>query len=78
VDEYKNLLLQIKAKILQSRTIAVLIVNKELTTLYWHIRNEILKKQNIEGLGAKIIEKLSSDLKHEFPEMKGFSPRNLK
>ena len=31
-----------------------------------------------EGWGAKVIDRLSSDLTKEFPDMKGFSPRNLK
>jgi predicted nuclease of restriction endonuclease-like (RecB) superfamily len=46
--------------------------------LYWEIGRGILEKQEQEGWGAKIIDRLSADLKKEFPEMKGFSPRNLK
>lgn len=46
--------------------------------LYWKIGKKILEKQNEEGCGTKVIDRLSSDLKEEFPEMKGFSTRNLK
>lgn len=32
----------------------------------------------LQGLGAKIIDRLAADLRDAFPDMKGFSPRNLK
>ena len=53
-------------------------VNTELIRLYWEIGNEILKRQEELGWGAKVIPQLSKDLMAEFPEMKGFSVRNLK
>jgi len=46
--------------------------------LYYHIGVKILEAQAKEGWGAKVIDQLSKDLKSEFPEMKGFSPQNLK
>jgi predicted nuclease of restriction endonuclease-like (RecB) superfamily len=44
----------------------------------WNIGSIIIKSQKIEGWGSKFIQRLSKDLKAEFPEMKGFSERNLK
>lgn len=55
-----------------------LAVNQELIRLYWQIGREILLKQEKEGWGARIIDRLAQDLKREFPEMKGFSRSNLK
>jgi predicted nuclease of restriction endonuclease-like (RecB) superfamily len=49
-----------------------------LVALYWQIGQEILARQQQQGWGAKVIERLAKDLRKEFPEMKGFSPRNLK
>ncbi len=46
--------------------------------LYWRIGKEILVKQEHAGWGTKIIDRLSTDLRRAFPELKGFSPRNLK
>ena len=46
--------------------------------LYWDIGRSILKKQKNEGRSAKIIDRLSADLAEAFPDMRGFSPRNLK
>lgn len=44
----------------------------------WQIGRDILARQAKQGWGAKVIERLAHDLRTAFPEMKGFSPRNLK
>lgn len=77
-QEYFDVLNALKTEIKQARIRAHLSVNRELTLLYWKIGKEILDRQHRLGWGSKVIEQLSLDLKHEFPEMKGFSPRNLK
>ena len=46
--------------------------------LYWQIGRDILARQAEQGWGAKVIDRLAHDLRNAFPEMKGFSPRNLK
>ena len=46
--------------------------------LYWVIGSAILERQKNEGWGAKVIDRMSFDLRNEFPDMRGFSPRNLK
>ena len=74
---YAALLKDIKARVRTAQLKAGLAVNRELVLLYWHIGREILARQKQEGWGAKVIDRLSRDLAHEFPEMKGFSPRNL-
>ena len=57
---------------------ATLAVNSELILLYWQIGNAILARQAEQGWGAKVIERLAHDLRSAFPDMKGFSSRNLK
>jgi predicted nuclease of restriction endonuclease-like (RecB) superfamily len=74
---YAALLNDIKARVRAAQLKAGLAVNRELVLLYWHIGREILARQKQEGWGAKVIDRLSRDLTHEFPDMKGFSPRNL-
>jgi hypothetical protein len=49
-----------------------------MVLLYWDLGREILERQQLAGWGAKIIDRLSSDLREAFPEMSGLSPRNLK
>ena len=49
-----------------------------MVLLYWSIGIRIVQKQKTEGWGAKIIDRLASDLKEAFHDMQGFSPRNLK
>jgi hypothetical protein len=46
--------------------------------LYWDIGRLILERQEREGWGAKVTDRLADDLKAAHPEMKGLSPRNLK
>lgn len=77
-QEYANFVGDLKQWVLSSRYKAALSVNQELIALYHHIGFEILKSQKQHGWGAKVIDQLSQDLKSEFPEMKGFSTRNLK
>jgi predicted nuclease of restriction endonuclease-like (RecB) superfamily len=75
---YEEFLHELKAQIQSAQTHAALAVNRELVTLYWQIGREILIRQQVQGWGAKVIDKLAQDLQKSFPEMKGFSPRNLK
>lgn len=77
-SEYKQLLSALKERVASSRYKAALQVNKELILLYHHIGSQILQAQEKEGWGAKIVDQLSKDLRSEFPDMKGFSPQNLK
>jgi predicted nuclease of restriction endonuclease-like (RecB) superfamily len=75
---YPALLQELKQHIWQPQLRASMSVNRELVLLYWHIGRDILVRQEREQWGAKVIDRLAVDLKKAFPEMKGFSPRNLK
>lgn len=75
---YEDFLKDLKARIRQAQVKAVLAANQELILLYWQIGRDILQRQSEEGWGTKVIDRLARDLKMEFPEMKGFSSRNLK
>jgi len=77
-DSYSVFLGNLKKRIQQERLKAVLSANAALVMMYWDIGTSILQKQHEEGWGAKVIDRLSYDLKNAFPEMSGFSPRNLK
>ena len=68
----------IVARIKETRQRFIMQANSGMIELYWHIGNDILQRQESEGWGAKVIDRLSADLKEAFPEMGGFSPRNLK
>ncbi|MBP9752211.1 MAG: DUF1016 family protein [Proteobacteria bacterium] len=75
--DYITFLNDIKKDIQTSRVRAALSVNRELILLYWRIGTEILKRKKEQGWGSDVVKQLSLDLKHTFPEMKGFSERNL-
>jgi predicted nuclease of restriction endonuclease-like (RecB) superfamily len=76
--EYVEWFTAIKGQVQQARLRAVISVNRELVLLYWRIGQSILKEQSVGGWGAGVIDRLAHDLRMEFPDMKGFSPRNLK
>ncbi|QNE19986.1 DUF1016 domain-containing protein [Kribbella qitaiheensis] len=57
---------------------AVSAANAEMLGSYWSVGREILDRQDQEGWGSKVIDRLSADLKERFPGTKGYSPRNLK
>jgi predicted nuclease of restriction endonuclease-like (RecB) superfamily len=75
---YNDWLVELKSHIHNTQQRATLAVNRELVGLYWQIGQDILTRQVQQGWGAKVIERLAHDLRTAFPEMKGFSPRNLK
>ncbi|MBD2158873.1 PDDEXK nuclease domain-containing protein [Leptolyngbya sp. FACHB-16] len=77
-DNYALFFNDLKQRIRQAQIKAALAVNKELLLLYWQIGKEILERQQVEGWGAKIIDRLAKDLKQEFPDINGFSRSNLK
>lgn len=74
-SEYKQILESVKNEILKSQYKAMQVVNKELIFMYWHIGKIIVDNSK---WGNKFIDNLSIDLKLEFPEVTGFSVRNLK
>ena len=78
IIDYQSIFIELKKKILTSQLKALRTVNKELVMLYWEIGNTILQNQSQKGWGTKIIDTLSKDLREAFPDMKGFSIRNLK
>jgi predicted nuclease of restriction endonuclease-like (RecB) superfamily len=77
-DGYAPVLAELKSRVRSAQLKAAVSVNRELILLYWHIGSEILRCQNEQGWGAKVVDRLSRDLRAEFPEMSGFSTRNLK
>jgi predicted nuclease of restriction endonuclease-like (RecB) superfamily len=77
-DAYLKFIEEVKSEIQKQRISVVLNANSSMICLYWNIGRSILKKQEEEGWGAKIIDRMAKDLKEAFPEMSGFSPRNIK
>ncbi len=75
---YADWLADLKGRIHTAQQRAALAVNLELVSLYWQIGRDILARQAEQGWGTKVIERLAHDLRAAFPDMKGFSPRNLK
>ena len=75
---YTDWLAELKQRIHAAQQRATLAVNSELVLLYWQIGQDILERQARSAWGSKVVETLARDLRNAFPEMKGFSARNLK
>jgi predicted nuclease of restriction endonuclease-like (RecB) superfamily len=67
----------IKSRIHAAQIRAALSINRELIELYWDIGKLITARQKNEGWGKSVVECLSADLRNEFPQIAGFSPRNI-
>ncbi|SOF01751.1 Predicted nuclease of restriction endonuclease-like (RecB) superfamily, DUF1016 family [Burkholderia sp. OK233] len=76
--DYAAWLNDLKARVASARQRAALAVSRELVLLYWQIGRDIAQRQQAQGWGAKVIDRLARDLRSAFPDMRGFSPRNLK
>lgn len=76
-NEYQHWLKDLKQKVLQSQLKAVVKVNSALLEFYWELSEEIVQRQAQARWGDGFLKQLSQDLMAEFPEMKGFSKRNL-
>ena len=77
-DDYGAMLADIKQRVLTQRLRVVIAANAAMIELYWDIGRTILDRQRNAGWGAKVIDRLSADLREAYPDMQGFSPRNLK
>lgn len=77
LKSYQDLLARLKSQIQTAQVQAAVAVNQELVLLYWRIGKEILTRQKEDGWGTRVIERLAKDLRLEFPDMQGLSPRNL-
>ncbi|NEQ33955.1 MAG: DUF1016 domain-containing protein, partial [Leptolyngbya sp. SIO4C5] len=76
-ENYSAFLSHLKHKIQRSQVLAATALNREVILLYWQIGQDILQQQQAQGWGAKVITRLAKDLRREFPQVSGFSPRNL-
>lgn len=76
--KYKNWISDISSKFKRSQIKAASKVNEEMLKFYWELGRDIetIKPKNIYG--SKFYERLSNDLTKELPEVKSFSPRNLR
>jgi predicted nuclease of restriction endonuclease-like (RecB) superfamily len=74
---YAELLADLKATVQAARWQAQRVVNTELLRLYWRLGHTVLQRQQAEGWGTRVIDRLAADLRAAFPEMRGLSRSNL-
>ena len=74
---YSQLLSQVKKRVALAQQRAIYAANEEMLHMYWDIGEMLEKSQMADGWGKKTLERLSVDLKNDYPKVKGFSVRNL-
>ncbi|ACL39087.1 protein of unknown function DUF1016 [Pseudarthrobacter chlorophenolicus A6] len=75
---YPEMLAPVTRQVSIGRSTAISAANQQLLASYFAVGQDIPDRQTHEGWGARIIDRLSADLKDQFPGASGFSPRNLK
>ena len=75
--DYPRFLSGLKERIHAARVKALLSVNREMISLYWDLGRDVVERQRRGGWGTAVIERLSRDIRAEFPGIKGFSRQNI-
>lgn len=76
--DYRQFVTELKSRIASARLSAARHVNRELVMLYWDIGQGIVEKQKELSWGESVVEMVAAELRAAFPDMSGFSPRNLR
>jgi predicted nuclease of restriction endonuclease-like (RecB) superfamily len=74
---YNDILRYIISQVKSTRIVIANRLNNSMMQMYWNIGKKLSDEGLEKGYGGNVVERLSIDLKDEFPETKGFSPRNL-
>ena len=74
---YAKLLRQIRQRVLLAQQRAIYAANEEMLRMYWDIGGMLQQSQDAGGWGKKTLQRLAVDLKNDYPEIKGFSVRNM-
>ena len=77
-EDYRSWLKRLKSQVRSAQVKAAVRVNNELLQLYWSMGHDIAEKHLDAAYGSGFFDRLSRDLKAEFPHMEGFSVSNLK
>jgi predicted nuclease of restriction endonuclease-like (RecB) superfamily len=75
--DFSAFLEDLKGRIRSAQVKAALTANRQLIALYWDIGRAIALKQESEGWGTKVIDRLAMDLQREFPGTTDFSRGNV-
>ncbi|MCD8291479.1 MAG: PDDEXK nuclease domain-containing protein [Prevotella sp.] len=77
-NDFANWLIELKEKYLSQRLQAACKINISMLEFYWNLGQDIVVKNYANTYGSAFYKKLSQGLQHELPNVRGFSPTNLK
>lgn len=75
---YRDWLASVKSRIHSARMKVALSANRELIALYYELGAQISERESSAQWGAGFIDAFSKDLKASFPDVGGFSAKNLR
>ena len=78
LSDYQDWLNAIKHRVLSARLRVALAANSELIALYYEIGAQIIDRETHARWGSGFIDAFSKDLRQTFPEVGGFSAKNLR
>lgn len=76
-NNFRDWIRQLKKAVVAARSKLAFSLNSQVLELYWEIGRQIAEKQQESVWGSNIVEKVAHELHVEFPEIKGFSRRNV-
>jgi predicted nuclease of restriction endonuclease-like (RecB) superfamily len=76
-NEYIEFINDIKTTIVKANIKVVRTINSSLIELYYEIGKAIVKRQSKSKWGDGVLKSIEQDIKIAFPNLKGFSSRNL-
>ena len=76
--DYLPFIEDLKRRVAAARLSAARAVNRELITLYWDIGEAISRKQQTEGWGQSVVERIARDLRAAFPGSQVFNSMKRK
>jgi len=76
-NQYSKILHYIVTEIKSTRVTIAQKINSSMMQMYWNIGKRLSEEQLEKGYGSSVVKRLSNDLRQEFPDTTGFSPRNL-
>ena len=76
-ENYRDFLNGIKERMRTAQISAARAANVEMVKFYWQLGIDLIEKQSAFKWGEHFLEQFSHDMRQNFPEMQGFSKRNL-
>lgn len=77
-DTYRSWIREVSSRFRKSQIKAAVKVNEEMLRFYWSLGKDLSERKAVTGIGNGFYSLVSKDLQDLLPDVKSFSPTNLK